>query len=227
MRLPWVLLWVFVVALGCGGSVFETDDAGAGGSGNAGGAGGSGGTAGSGGMPSGGSGGMPMGGSGGTSGAAGAAWDSCGLTSQCVVRPESCCGDCGAATRDDIIALNQDYVQAYASNNCANVDCPGCYAPTDPTLLATCSSGSCTVVDLMEHPSTECLSADDCRIRTNDCCECNGGVTQEHLIAINIAFESAFSSLVCDPVTACPDCMPVYPENVKADCVAGRCVAVW
>jgi hypothetical protein len=151
-------------------------------------------TGGSGGMPTGGSGGVPMGGSGGTSGAAGAAWDSCELTSKCVVRPESCCGNCGAATRDDIIALNQDYVTAYTTNNCANADCPGCYIPSDPTLLATCSSGLCTVVDLLSHPSTQCTDEGDCRIRTKDCCECGGGTDEEHLIAINVSKESEFSS---------------------------------
>ena len=220
--------------LGCGGTTVESSDgtdsgaggntggaAGSGGSGIGGVAGGTGGSS-----ASGGSGGTSVGGSGGTSGAAGASWDACDLTSECVIRSQSCCGTCGAATRDDVTALNQDFVSTYASNECLGQGCPACYKATDPTLFAQCMQGLCTVVDLLQHPVTQCSSASDCRIRTKDCCECGGGMNEESLLAINVGQEAAFSALVCDPNTACPECMPDYPD-VVADCQNGRCIAVW
>ena len=50
-----------------------------------------------------GSGGSATGGSGG-----GPDFFACQVSSECLLRPASCCGSCGAATRSDVIALNQN-----------------------------------------------------------------------------------------------------------------------
>jgi len=162
---------------------------------------------------------------GGTGGSdAGTAYDSCEVNSDCVISSASCCGQCGAATRDDIIALAKDAVGAYGSAKCGDAfGCPACYMAQDASLIATCSNGHCAVVDLLVHDSTSCAVATDCRIRTNVCCECGGPTDGEHLVAISN--ESLFQPLVCDPLQACPECAPVYPSEYSADCSGGHCIA--
>jgi hypothetical protein len=102
----------------------------------------------------------------------------------------------------------------------ADVGCPACYTPKDPYLIATCDTGQCKVLDLKTHPSTVCSSANDCRIRTNVCCECGGPTDAEHLIAMSS--EPAFTPLVCDPNQGCDDCAPGYP-SLSVSCQQGHC----
>jgi hypothetical protein len=123
------------------------------------------------------------------------------------------------------VALNKSFASEYASGVCAAVgDCPGCFMPQDPTLLATCRAGQCTVVDLLTHPSTECQSASDCRLRTTVCCECGGATDPEHLIAISVSGEAQYSQLVCD-TSECLECAPIYPP-VSVGCIDGHCQVV-
>lgn len=149
----------------------------------------------------------------------------CVRNDDCVIRPASCCGACGAATRGDVIAVEKTRAALYASDHCAGVGCPACYAEPDPTLLATCVDHKCAVVDLLAHDSTSCSADGDCRIRTTSCCECNGATDRAHLVAVSS--EVDFSPLVCDG-QACPECAPLYPVNVSASCnESGHCVVVW
>lgn len=210
MRFGLVCALLGFVFAACGGSSTA-------GSGGAAGSAGTGASAGSGGA---------TGGSGGTAGSAGTGgaptdWTKCDKPSDCVLLSLSCCGSCGAVTRGDAQALNQQGATAYLTDKCADVDCPGCYQPQDPTLLATCEAGSCVVVDLLQHASTACSSANDCRLRTTDCCECGGTIDDEHLIAVSNTGTS-FDPLVCDPGTGCPECAPVYPDK-PLECVQGHC----
>jgi hypothetical protein len=94
----------------------------------------------------------------------------------------------------------------------------------DPTLVATCSDSSCALVDLLALPLTECQSNADCRIRTQDCCECGGSLDFNSLIAIRTDSELAYVRLVCDPGQGCDACLPTYPEQASAECHANRCV---
>ncbi|HJL15282.1 MAG TPA: hypothetical protein RMH99_06490 [Sandaracinaceae bacterium LLY-WYZ-13_1] len=149
----------------------------------------------------------------------------CEVPSDCVVVPESCCGSCGAATRGDAIAVHRDRTGDWRGMACGDdMGCPACFMQQDPTLVATCEAGHCAVVDLQTHPATECASADDCRVRAAECCECGATVEPGTLIAISD--EGAFGPLVCDPGMGCPECLPMYPPEVSAACEAGRCVAV-
>jgi hypothetical protein len=164
-------------------------------------------------------------GDGGSGGTDGGVYDLCSKSSECVIRPASCCGQCGAATRDDIVALRSDQVTAYQTATCGDSSgCPACYSAQDATLIATCDAGHCKVVDLKLHAATACSAASDCRIRTNVCCECGDPTDIEHIIAISS--ESEFSPLVCDG-QACPECAPIYPAEVVVDCVSGHCNAAW
>ena len=159
-------------------------------------------------------------------------WGHCQVNSDCVVRPESCCGECGAATRDDIIALNENELDEYQATVCdAAVGCDPCYQATDPFLGAMCDGGHCEVFDLRASPITECVTSEDCRVRAQECCECGATMTQETLIAINVGQEAAYAALVCDPNTTCLECAPAYPDAATAVCVGdsepARCDIVW
>lgn len=161
-------------------------------------------------------------------GDAGPSYDGCQLPSDCVVRAASCCGQCGAATRDDIVALNKDQASAYQSATCGDSwGCPACYMVQDSRLVATCEPTQCKVVDLAKHASTSCTDDGDCRIRTNACCECGGPVDQAHIIAINSSKEADFAAVACDPGAGCPECAPSYPAEAKAVCNGGHCEVAW
>jgi hypothetical protein len=154
----------------------------------------------------------------------------CDVPPECVVVPESCCGSCGAATRDDAISVNRDFAGVYRTVVCeGEPGCPPCYDDPDPTLVATCLAGRCGVVDLQDHPLTECTDSEDCRLRTRDCCECGGDMTEAGLIAIRAgaAEEAEYVGLVCEPEATCPECEPIYPDEATAICSAGRCVVAW
>ena len=156
----------------------------------------------------------------------GAMYADCVDNSGCVIRARSCCGQCGTATREDIVALNKEKVTAYQTAHCGDTfGCPACYGEQDARLIATCAASSCEVVDLALHTSTECAKDADCRIRTNVCCECGGPTDAQHIVAIAVNGEASFSALVCDEGQGCPECAPVYPPNATAVCVKGHCQA--
>lgn len=144
----------------------------------------------------------------------------CTSPTDCVLVPRSCCGACGEPSRTDSIALHRDDVNAFRNGVCGDdVGCPACAGQPDPTLLASCVSGQCAVIDLYVHPSTECMRDDDCRVRAIDCCECGADTSPGRLIAVSRGYDE----LVCDPMSACPECAPVYPDTVFALCNDGHC----
>jgi hypothetical protein len=154
-------------------------------------------------------------------------WTVCVRNDDCIVVTESCCGSCGAPTRDDGMAINADFRDERWTTQCMGRSCPPCIDPRDPTLIATCEAGTCTLVDLNEHSSTACTANSDCRLRTNDCCECGGGSGGESLIAINVNAEAGYAGLVCDDA-GCDKCLPAYPAEATAVCdPAGYCDVVW
>src|SRR6266508_117047 len=162
---------------------------------------------------------------GGSTGSGGAGnFGSCSRNADCMVRPQSCCGTCGAATRDDMIAINGATWSAYRQAECANAVCLACSMPQDPNLLATCNGAQCALVDLLAEPLTACTSGSDCRIRTNECCECGGKTDREHLIAVRNSSAETFHKLFCDPVTSCAECLPTYPPEATAACDNNRCI---
>ena len=231
-QLPGLYL-ALVLCTGCGGSAADgpRGASGSGGVSGSGGASGSGGTAGSGGSAAGGngSGGAAAGGSGGAAGQAGAggADVSCSEPSDCVVVPVSCCGSCGVPARGDAQAVRADRAADVSKRACAGGGgCPACAGVPDPTLIATCDAGRCTLVDLLKHPTTACRDDGDCRLRTNQCCGCPGPapIGFEHLIAVS---SEDYRSLVCDQAVACLGCEPQFPEDALAVCNFGHCQVSW
>lgn len=141
----------------------------------------------------------------------------CEHHTDCTLVPVSCCGDCGAYTRDDISSVHDDLVAEQRMNACPDgLACPPCFNEPDPALQATCEGGSCGYVDLydpeMGHTSefTECTDDSDCVLRVVDCCECGAEIRPGRLVAIHVDQRASFTELVCEPGTACDDCVPTY-----------------
>ncbi|MFO0555712.1 MAG: hypothetical protein U0271_45470 [Polyangiaceae bacterium] len=152
-------------------------------------------------------------------------WASCTLTSQCVLRANTCCGTCGEPTLADVDAVNSDKVDAHQQEVCPNpVPCPDCISLVNPDLLATCTEGTCTAIDVRKDAVSACTADTDCRLRTQGCCECGGSTAEEDLIAVRVDAASDFAALACDPEVGCPACEPMYPTSVEAFCADdGHC----
>lgn len=141
------------------------------------------------------------------------------MSSECLVVPASCCGTCGAATRGDAIAIHVNQLAGKASCD----GCPGCDMEQDPTLVATCDNGACTLVDLLEHESTACTDASECRVRSHDCGGCGVNIDSGAIIAVSN--DMLYELLVCDGgemrCSFRPDNLPY-----EAHCEAEHCIAV-
>lgn len=148
------------------------------------------------------------------------AQEDCESNADCVVVPQSCCGTCGSATRDDAIAVKVERSDEYRADACETAGrCPACAAVVeDPRLLGVCVARRCEVVRLHDHPVAYCASDAECQIRTRDCCPCGGETAPGRMIAIRKDGESYYSDIVCDEGQACPECAPVYPAEVTARC---------
>jgi hypothetical protein len=142
----------------------------------------------------------------------------CNQPSECAVVPMSCCGVCGGPSATDMTAIRKDAVPA-RSERCKTALCPKCAQRSNPELVATCRSGRCEAVDIAASTAVSgCKQASDCRVRVAACCECGGDTSPYALLAIASTSESAYTQLVCDLATACPECAPLYPSNVSATC---------
>ncbi|MFT5353739.1 MAG: hypothetical protein ACI9KE_000939 [Polyangiales bacterium] len=160
----------------------------------------------------------------------------CLVPTDCFLLPESCCGSCGQPSRTDIDSVPLAGVDAQRSMACAEpVPCPACEGQPDVTLLADCSMASCTVFDL-DPPNgpppglSACEDDTDCIIRAAECCECGATITEETVVALNVEIRGGYEPFVCEPGTGCPECAPLYPDNLVARCIgdgpAARCTVV-
>lgn len=165
----------------------------------------------------------------GAGGNTGSDYGACQASPDCVVVPESCCGSCGAATRSDAVAINSDQSDAYRAAVCDDGQgCPTCHQDRDPSLIATCDAGQCTVVDIYELSLTDCQTADDCKLRAQRCCECEADTGRSSLISIRADAEAEYAALVCDPNKSCLFCAPIYPPETTAICTPdGTCQVSW
>ncbi len=156
-------------------------------------------------------------------------WAACGAGDVCELAIPGCCAECGRATADGVVAVNARRREAQRREACPGTDdpipCPACENLPNPFLTAECISGLCTVVDF-EPAVAACNRDEDCRLRSPDCCECGGRNGEGEVVAIarRPEAEDAFANLVCpSDAIGCPECAPVYPDTVRAACVASRC----
>jgi hypothetical protein len=151
-------------------------------------------------------------------------WAVCTDQGQCSVNPVGCCAVCGAPTLADVEGVRMGREDQHYAEVCPVPEpCPRCPSFDVPELVPTCAAGQCKVVDLRMEAITACTTDAECRIRTTSCCECGG---DPRYVAVSTTTESdAYAALVCPTGTACPECVPVYPDTVVARCVAGHCEA--
>jgi len=141
---------------------------------------------------------------------------SCSGDDVCVVASESCCG-C-LESLEGALGLREDAVSAYYADRCGDVLCAPCPEPPNPELVATCAAGVCEARDVGALEVTACESDAECVLRSRDCCECGGDITESGLIAIRRDAGAAYMDLVCGGVDGCAGCAPIYPEEFLAVC---------
>ena len=150
----------------------------------------------------------------------------CAAAGDCVVTANTCCGVCGRPTLADVTAIPRDQRAAYRDSLCEDgAICPDCASMPNPHLVPTCEAGVCGVADLEADPMTACTADDDCRLRTQDCCECGGDLGT--LVAIRTDAEGDYVAIACGEDVGCPECAPTYPADVTATCEAGRCTVTY
>ena len=120
--------------------------------------------------------------------------------------------------------VNASSVEAHFMAVCpVPMPCPRCATFLNPYLIATCNGGRCEPRDTRLEGYASCSVDEECRLRTRECCECGGTTDPYSLIAIRIDMDPAYSSAVCDPLMACPECLPMYPSEARAVCRMGHC----
>jgi hypothetical protein len=147
----------------------------------------------------------------------------CELPADCVIASRTCCGEGGAATERDSVALPRAWRDdGRIACEGASMSCPDCFQETDPSLIATCQANECRVVALTREPVTACNTDVDCVLRPAQCCESGAS----SFLAVRSDSVDQLDRLLCgeEPV-ACPECIGRPPEGLLARCTEGRCVA--
>lgn len=149
----------------------------------------------------------------------------CSEPSECTITPVGCCAPCTEPTLEDVIGLASEDVDEYREVVCADpVACPDCEpAAPNPNIVATCNARACIAIDVATLPATLCSDDDECRVRTNTCCECDAEPVFQNLIGITPLGVLDLLNLVCDADATCDACTPTYPDDVEAFCNDGRC----
>ncbi len=151
--------------------------------------------------------------------------DTCADNTECVLAINTCCGPCGMPGLSDYDAIRRDRQDEHFTMVCPAPEfCPDCAVDANPGLGATCAGGHCQGFDISTLPLTECERDTDCMLRVPDCCVCGAGTDEFNLIAVRTDAEADYQALVCPAEFGCAaDCVPAYPSNLEAACVAGRC----
>jgi len=146
----------------------------------------------------------------------------CTAPGECDIRPQSCCGSCGAPTSADMIGINWQKGSAYQTSVCANTGCPACAMEPDPNLAPVCRAKACKAVDVrVDDALSRCTVDQDCRLRYPGCCECGGvpAPTPDRLIALSNSGATEYVANQCKPnASGCAKCAVMYPVGYEAIC---------
>lgn len=98
-------------------------------------------------------------------------------------------------------------------------------APGSPYLLGVCDdTDHCAVLDLHEHPSTQCTRDRECTVRYASCCGCSG--TPDQVIGTRGDALVIVDTLLCEGGACSDACVMPTITTHEARCVAGRCEAI-
>jgi hypothetical protein len=152
-------------------------------------------------------------------------WARCEGSGTCTIAGRGCCGVCGEARLDDVDAVNEDpaMVEAHRNATCSDPHpiCPACPSMPSTNLVAVCTSGVCSKLDLRTDSLSDCDKDEDCMLRTAPCCEPCVAVPTD-LVAIAKKNASAYVGRICKPSQACPACVPQYPPGYAARCSSSK-----
>jgi hypothetical protein len=152
----------------------------------------------------------------------------CMTSLECTLIPSRCCGPCGEATLQNMVAVNTSHTTVVqAQPSCAVIDCVPCDPPSsNPWLGATCHEGRCVAFDARQTELTACAEHADCRLRGGlGCCE-NCAASPEEFVALNRSANT--EPLLCGGVPIlCDACTPAIPPGFSAFCTNGRCQTGW
>lgn len=157
---------------------------------------------------------------------------SCEDNDECVLESATCCGTCDVPTLDDVTAVHRDGVDTHRRNVCGDDPpaCPPCAPPSpNPYLIAFCAigredGGHCRAIDLRTQTVTSCEADTDCHVRARACCECGADTSFDNLIAVSDP--AGYARFACGRDVACPECAPIYPDDVEAFCDDGGTCAL-
>ena len=144
----------------------------------------------------------------------------CETTPDCTI-DHGCCGFCGTASVDQLIAVNVNYA-SYNSTECGLVDCEYCEPPPELAQFgARCDSGTCEVYDVRNSDLSACETDADCRLRLGlGCCE---GCSGDEWVAVSTS-DDVQQELCGGEPQPCPACATPQPEDLQAICGAdGHC----
>jgi hypothetical protein len=147
--------------------------------------------------------------------------DFCTEPTDCVLAIDTCCGPCGIPTLDAFDAIHRDRTEEHRELVCPDPSpvCPACAVGVNPNLGATCDdTDRCVGFDVRTLALSRCTDDDECRIRATACCTCGADTSPYSLIAIRADAEGDYAALVCPDAVGCPECEPVYPDDVSAYC---------
>lgn len=149
--------------------------------------------------------------------------DRCRVAADCTVRSAGCCRACEPAKREELRAIPIAYADV---ETCPDVACGACPPydgePERPYYGATCTNQRCELMDVRDTELGTCAADGDCRLRRGlECCECGG---DGPWVAISNQ-PLAVANLLCGAPLACDQtCDRSPPEDLRASCVAGRCL---
>lgn len=159
--------------------------------------------------------------------AAHSAWDACTATSECTLASAGCCEPCGTPVASDYDGVSTTHLDEHFAQVCpAPMPCPRCATGHDPSLVATCASSHCEVVDLSLLPLSACTADADCVVRWANCCSCSGMPTE--VVSVRSDAEAAVEAILCDGGGCAADCAAHGDPGFRAVCdtTTGHCAAV-
>jgi hypothetical protein len=135
----------------------------------------------------------------------------CMRHADCGAAQRACCAPCGMPTAHAYIGIRLD---SPPPGICGPIGCPDCASYRDPAIYPICLDGQCAVGDL--GAAAACTSADECVVRTKDCCECNSDTSAPALLVVGPGFNGSppwCPNVGCDECAATP-----VPPTATATC---------
>lgn len=103
---------------------------------------------------------------------------SCTKSSDCALRPRTCCAECGEETVSSYIGATRSSPFPQESGLCIgdpspDRECGKCSPIRNPALYSVCLGGECRPLDMSAY--ADCETSADCQLVGSNCCDCTSG----------------------------------------------------